>query len=545
MGQRTDLEWQDKLAHEQSKRELLEEQIKGIKSELESSEFRREQAEQARAAFLTTVSHEVLTPMNAIRGFTELVLAGKLSGQQREYLELVQHSSDLLQNQIRDIISFSQMKSGGFALKNETYDIERCVEEVIRLASRLARESRVELSYSIAADVPQEVVGDEAHIRQVLFNLVSNSLRFTEEGYVKILITIFADELRFCVEDTGVGMDEEMSRQLFQRGQKAESATQQVRAGAGLGLAICNSIIEEMGGEIRVLSAPGEGSRFQFWVPSQYAGDVVPRIGEARQGRFSGKKVLLVTAQKEFGLVEIGLLGRWGLSVKTASLEELREGSCGGDFDVVLIDDGGGLEELEEVLRGLASFQKVPRILFAWELDDVVDDLLVAKKVQRALVKPVVHRELWASLDTELSKEVVQDDSDVSATVMPRGRLLIVDDNEVNLRLLSLLLNQLGFECEEAYNGQEALAALQADSSFKGVLMDLSMPVMDGLEATRELRKGVAGITAAELPVVIITASFEMSVRTAAVEAGANGFLTKPLIPGNLKKQLQELELLN
>ena len=521
---------------------------------MEESRLAREEAEranEARLLFLATMSHEIRTPLNGIMGFTDLLLDSDLTGEQRDYLGMVRRSSDILLNIIDDILNFSRIESGRLELEETDFDPAECIEEVFDMHVNNAVLERVELLYDVGPEMPPKVRGDVARVRQILMNLVSNALKFTEAGSVVVRCTVQpgpknpeSRDVVFSVRDTGIGFNPEITENLFEPFYQEDASTTRKFEGTGLGLSICRKLVERMGGWIGAYSRPGEGAEFRFGIPLVVGGLGPFQLAETSQ-RFAGKRALVVDAN-EFGAeVMKRRLARWGMeTLAVPGSDEALRMLKDSEFDVVLYDLGAnGLEAPKFtkkakrcrasrnaglVLLGPARMTQEKEKGLDWGFHGVL-----TKPVRRHDMKGVLGALLFeGGVVPEAPPPPQKGESRRNGRARKRKNrplLLIAEDNQINARLVSLVMERLGFEAHVAENGREVLAKLNSGQQYAAILMDMRMPEMDGIEASRRIRLGQAGTIASAIPIYALTANVLKTDREACLEAGMNGYFAKPL----------------
>jgi len=506
-----------------------------------------DRANQAKSEFLANMSHEIRTPMNAVIGLTHLMLAGPASLLQRDYLGKIRHAADALLAIINEILDFSKIEAGHLVLDQAPVDLDQVIAMAIDLAAVRADDKGLELLVETRPDVPRMVLGDSVRLGQVLNNLLSNAAKFTHAG--EILLTVErlpAPEgrvrLRFGVEDTGIGLDETEQARLFHPFVQADGSTTRRFGGTGLGLAISKRLTSLMGGEIGVESVPGRGSL--FWFTADF-GRIEPATASVQAK--PGARVLLAVAHPTARRVLAASLEALGLAVTSvedgfSALEGLIEAAAAGRTSDLLLIDGlaariDGLETAEWVRRrpDVAG----TRILALTRVRDRerYQQALADGTIDGLLMKPFDRSALGMLVNQALNRQRGPAALTVSAAPMPspvagRGCVLLVEDNEINQLVAGEALRQAGFTVEIAANGAEACAAATRDGArFIAVLMDLQMPVMDGYEATRRIR---AHDIAGNLPIIAVTAHALDDERQKCLDAGMNGFLSKPFDPTDL-----------
>jgi signal transduction histidine kinase/CheY-like chemotaxis protein len=506
-----------------------------------------EVANRAKSEFVANMSHEIRTPLNGILGMAEVALADDLPPAQRESLCLIKSSGDSLLTVINDILDFSKIEAGKLDMERIPFDLRSALGEALKVLAPPAFEKGLELLCDVDEDVPEVVMGDPTRLRQILLNLSGNAIKFTGKGEVAVRVrTESASEqeavLRFEVADTGIGIPANRQVSIFEAFAQADGSTTRKYGGTGLGLTICSRLVGLMGGSIGVSSEPGRGSRFFF--------TVAMRIGAAPAERANllGVRVLAAGGHPAHCEITHRMLAALGMKVRTVStavgaMDALRQAALDLEPYRILISDAilpdmGGFE-LAQAIRRDPAIPAPAMVLLASVRRCGDADRCRELGVSSYLSKPVTRTELRDALCRVLGGAAAEAERRTLPEAARRLRVLLAEDNPVNQRVATRLLEKKGHAVTLAGNGVAAVATFRR-GEFDLVLMDVQMPEMDGLEATRQIRAGESGD---RVPIIALTAYAMKSDEERCHQAGMNGYLSKPISAARLNELIERLVL--
>ncbi|MEW6304148.1 MAG: response regulator [Verrucomicrobiota bacterium] len=549
----------------------MQDRLAGANAQLDAARKVAEAATIAKSEFLARMCHEIRTPMNGVIGVTDLLQDSPLTADQREWVETIRSSGEALMAIVNDILDFSKVEAGKMTLEMQPFELQRCVEEAVNMLAARAAQKGIELAYQIEDGVPAVIAGDVTRLRQILVNLVGNGIKFTPSG--EVVVTVGARplppesipayetvkgsvpmaepqtwELVATVRDTGIGIPAERLPALFEQFTQVDTSVTRKFGGTGLGLAICRNIVDLMGGHITIDSAVGKGSTFSVTIPV-VGGKAVE--GET-ESRLVGARILIVDDNATNRRILNFHAQKWGMMPQLAENgpEALQLVKGGARFDVVILDmqmpGMDGLTLAKELVRAFNN-SPPPLILLTslgipakkspdWDLFASC----LSKPARPALLRSTIRHCLGQS-DTAMRPKNVgaRIDSDLARRVPLK--ILLVDDNDVNRRVAVRMLKQMGYEADTATNGVEAVEAVRG-GRYDLVLMDVQMPELDGMEATRRIRaweESDTNITKGTV-IVAMTANAMPGDREKCLAAGMDDYFTKPVRPEVIERIIHE-----
>ncbi|WP_181909641.1 response regulator [Paenibacillus taihuensis] len=517
-----------------------------------------ESASRAKGEFLANMSHEIRTPLNAIVGYNYLLQKTALSDKQLDYVDMTIQSAKGLLTIINDILDFSKVEAKMIALEYIDFDLYEVLSNISNMVSFKAFDKGLRMRIAIDHGVPQVLNGDPFRLNQVLLNLVNNAVKFTEHGEVSVAVSVLEHQakkikLQFKVTDTGIGISQEKQLHLFKTFSQGDMSTTRKYGGTGLGLVISKSLVELMGGTIMLESEVGAGSCFTF--SAMFKEGDYDLFKEIRQMNSTFLRVLLVCEDKQMQLVMKQQLEQFQyiVTIATSATEAFDSIHKYGSYDLVLMDwklkDHDGTEVFKQIYEAFPFLKKTIALIsdtHNYELQRHLDDT----DLDKVLPYPISQSQLYNEISSVIRQKpmavagsAVQTEGMEKFAMLNAARVLLVEDNEINQHVARSILEETGVMVDIAENGLQAVEKTAADH-FDAILMDVQMPIMDGYEATRKIREAEhAAATEHRIPIIAMTADAMKGVHDKVLEAGMDGYITKPFEPIELFVMLQKLIL--
>jgi len=530
---------------------------KKMEDELRKARGIAESANKAKSSFLAMMSHEIRTPMNGVIGAASLLVGTNLNEQQEEFVHTIEISGENLLSIINDILDYSKIEAGKIELEKSPFVLRDCIEDAFDLFVEPAAKKNIELLYSIEPDVPDAFLGDSTRTRQIVVNLIGNAVKFTQKGEISLTINLLPStedksqrRLQFAIRDTGIGISKEAQGRLFTAFTQADTSSTRKYGGTGLGLSISRRLVDLMGGEIWIESKEGEGSTFFFTMNLPVAENVKKRSSLLPLGALRNKRILIVDDNEINCQLLSGQVARWSMLSETftsprEALKHLTRNSV-SNYDLAVIDyqmpemDG---VELAEKIHSNETTQSLPIIVLSSSYEHIPPTPAIAAQLSKPVKQAKLCEQLLRAIGDGIpsSGNPKSSDDPTQQHQKKELRILVAEDNKINQRIVEMMLKRLRYDHSGIVADGEAAVTAVREGDYDVVLMDVQMPNVNGLDATRQIRELTGS---SDRPYIIaMTAGVMKEEQDSVKEAGMNGFLAKPLSVKQLESTLLEVSL--